>query len=84
MTCKRGAFILFEGLDRCGKSTQVRLLLEHLRNAGIPVAQVSFPGSVARGPMLLPPMNNDGWGGVSRRQDDADWGGDQQVLGEGD
>jgi dTMP kinase len=27
---RRGAFILFEGIDRCGKTTQVALLNKHL------------------------------------------------------
>jgi len=27
---KRGAFILLEGVDRCGKTTQVGLLVKHL------------------------------------------------------
>ncbi len=29
MTASRGAFILFEGVDRCGKSTQAALLSNH-------------------------------------------------------
>jgi dTMP kinase len=28
---KRGAFIVFEGIDRCGKTTQSNILVEHLR-----------------------------------------------------
>ena len=31
----RGAFILFEGGDRCGKSTQCKLLVEHLSASGV-------------------------------------------------
>lgn len=33
--CSRGAFILFEGGDRCGKSTQCKLLVEHLSASGV-------------------------------------------------
>ncbi|KAK9802591.1 hypothetical protein WJX73_009345 [Symbiochloris irregularis] len=39
----RGAFILFEGLDRCGKSTQCQCLLEHLTAQQVPVQKLSFP-----------------------------------------
>lgn len=35
----RGAFILFEGMDRCGKSTQVQLLSQYLQRSS-PVASV--------------------------------------------
>ena len=31
----RGAFIVFEGVDRCGKSTQSRLLVDHLKGSGV-------------------------------------------------
>jgi thymidylate kinase len=31
----RGAFIVLEGPDRCGKSTQTRLLKEHLERSNV-------------------------------------------------
>lgn len=36
---QRGAFIVFEGLDRCGKSTQVDLLHKAIKNS----IQLNFP-----------------------------------------
>jgi len=41
-----GTFIVFEGLDRSGKSTQCGLLSDSLRNKGIEVVNMKFPGMV--------------------------------------
>ena len=40
---KRGAFILLEGLDRSGKSSQCKRLAEALRAGGTDVAEFVFP-----------------------------------------
>ncbi|KAF8066834.1 thymidylate kinase-domain-containing protein [Lyophyllum atratum] len=40
---KRGPFIVVEGLDRSGKSTQTALLLARLEAAGIPAKLLKFP-----------------------------------------
>jgi len=43
---KRGAFIVIEGLDRSGKSTQAAALCERLAAAGISVKLQKFPGAL--------------------------------------
>lgn len=40
---KRGAFIVFEGVDRCGKTTQVGLLVKHLMSLGLAAVAMRFP-----------------------------------------
>ena len=40
----RGAFIVLEGLDRSGKTTQVKILEEQLAKAGRKVKTMRFPG----------------------------------------
>lgn len=40
----RGAFIVLEGLDRSGKTTQVKLLQSRLAEAGREVSLMRFPG----------------------------------------
>ncbi|OBZ66494.1 Thymidylate kinase [Grifola frondosa] len=39
----RGAFVVIEGLDRSGKSTQSALLLERLHSAGVQAKLIKFP-----------------------------------------
>jgi dTMP kinase len=40
---KRGAFIVLEGVDRCGKTTQTRLLLDYVKKLGLPCETIKFP-----------------------------------------
>ncbi|GAB4823974.1 hypothetical protein N2152v2_011020 [Parachlorella kessleri] len=39
----RGAFLVFEGADRAGKSTQCQMLVEHLRQQGVETELWRFP-----------------------------------------
>ena len=59
----RGKFIVFDGGEGCGKSTQARLLREHLEAQQIPVLAVHDPGATRIGEMvreiLLNPQNTD-------------------------
>ena len=41
----RGALIVFEGCDKCGKSTQSVKLMEALNRDGIPAKLMRFPGT---------------------------------------
>ncbi len=45
-------FITFEGPDGCGKTTQTRLLTEHLRRAGYDVLQTREPGGTSIGEQI--------------------------------
>ena len=44
MQIKRGALIVLEGVDRAGKTTQARRLVERLRADGVDVEAMRFPG----------------------------------------
>ena len=46
---KNGLFITFEGADGCGKTTQIKLLDEYLRNKGYKTLLTREPGSKGLG-----------------------------------
>ena len=49
----RGAFILFEGVDRCGKTTQCARLVEALKAAGVEAELWRYPDrTTAMGQMI--------------------------------
>jgi thymidylate kinase len=45
MSPKRGAFVVIEGLDRSGKSTQASAILSRLQQNGIKAKLLKFPGA---------------------------------------
>jgi dTMP kinase len=59
----RGKFIVFDGTEGCGKSTQANLLTERLISHGLPVLHVHDPGTTRIGKyireLLLNPDNTD-------------------------
>lgn len=70
----RGHLIVFEGLDRAGKTTQCQLLAAALEADGRKVEFMRFPGTCAVSCL----QERDAWCGwlvadKRARSDDADW-----------
>uniref|UniRef100_A0A671VWS9 dTMP kinase n=1 Tax=Sparus aurata TaxID=8175 RepID=A0A671VWS9_SPAAU len=43
MACKRGALIVLEGVDKAGKTTQCKKLVQALQQSGRPAEMMRFP-----------------------------------------
>ena len=48
----KGLFITFEGADGCGKTTQIKLAAEYLKNKGYDVILTREPGAKGLGEQL--------------------------------
>ena len=55
-----GRFITFEGIEGCGKTTQVRLAFEHLKGRGIPCVMTQEPGGTPLGDRIRQILLNQG------------------------
>lgn len=62
---KRGKFITIEGLDGCGKSTQLEKLAKALRELGIAVVVTREPGGTAIGERIRDVLLNSATSGLS-------------------
>lgn len=62
---KRGIFITFEGIDGSGKTTQLRLLVSHLRKRGFKVRITREPGGTRFGDQVREILLSSGTGGLS-------------------
>jgi dTMP kinase len=62
---KQGRFITLEGLDGCGKSTQLNLLAEALRRRGLAVIMTREPGGTPIGEKIRSVLLNSSTGGLS-------------------
>ena len=56
---QRGAFILLEGVDRCGKTTQVSLLVKHLISLSLATVAYRFPDRTTQGEKRRSVMHRD-------------------------
>lgn len=45
MSCRRGALIVLEGVDKAGKTTQCKKLVHALQQSGRPAEMMRFPGN---------------------------------------
>jgi dTMP kinase len=61
---RRGKLITFEGIDGCGKSTQMRLLGQYLTERGVPVVSTREPGGTELGRKVRSALLDGGVGSV--------------------
>src|SRR5262249_1682708 len=61
---KLGKLITFEGIDGCGKSTQLRLLEQYLLERGLPVLSTREPGGTELGKKIRSALLDGGPGSV--------------------
>ncbi len=54
----RGKFITFEGIDGCGKTTQLRMLERYLTSRGIPFVSTREPGGTELGNIIRAALLN--------------------------
>ena len=71
MAKKRGIFITFEGLDGCGKSTQLERLAAVLRSEGMEVLTTREPGGTAIGERIRSILLDSSTAGLSPRAEMA-------------
>lgn len=65
----RGLLVTFEGLDASGKSTQIELLAEELRQAGYDVLTTREPGGTALGEAVRTVLLDPAGAGMSARSE---------------
>ncbi len=64
---KTGRFITFEGIDGCGKTTQLRLLAAHMRECGLDVVETVEPGGTEIGKQIRQILLNPANGAMNSR-----------------
>ncbi len=64
-----GGFITFEGIEGCGKSTQAKMLYEHLIETGYGVVHTREPGATAIGRVLRETLLSTEFAGMDPRSE---------------
>src|SRR5437868_14735453 len=65
MSLRQGRFISFEGLDGCGKSTQIEKLANVLRAQGTSIVATREPGGTSAGDKIRQPPLDTSRSGLS-------------------